>query len=263
MRRLCAIALALTMLGCSSAEQTGAPSRTGAADGAFRSVAAGGRHSCGLRTNDTITCWGDNSDGQADPPAGTFRAITAGWDYSCGLRTDNTITCWGDSPVAGTPHGGTFRAVTAGGRHSCGLRTDNTIECWGKSFDGQADPPSGTFRAVTAGGDRSCGLRTDNTIECWGRDFSGLATPPGTFRAVTAGSCALRTDDTIECWGSNLYGAADPPGGAFRAITAGGSHLCGFRTVYTILWWVFPSFHGRVGLFVRVTHRQHHRMLGQ
>ena len=31
-------------------------------------VTAGGDHSCGLRTNNTVTCWGWNSDGQADAP---------------------------------------------------------------------------------------------------------------------------------------------------------------------------------------------------
>ncbi|MDE0607034.1 MAG: RCC1 domain-containing protein, partial [Acidimicrobiaceae bacterium] len=30
---------------------------------AFEAVTAGGIHSCGLRTDDTITCWGDNDDG--------------------------------------------------------------------------------------------------------------------------------------------------------------------------------------------------------
>ena len=36
--------------------------------GAFTSVTAGHEHSCGLRTNGTITCWGYNHFGQADPP---------------------------------------------------------------------------------------------------------------------------------------------------------------------------------------------------
>ena len=56
----------------------------------------GWRHSCGLRTDGTITCWGWNEDsGQATAPAGQFSAVSAGRRHSCGLRTDGTITCWG------------------------------------------------------------------------------------------------------------------------------------------------------------------------
>ena len=30
----------------------------------FKAVSAGGSHSCGLRTDNTITCWGSNQYGQ-------------------------------------------------------------------------------------------------------------------------------------------------------------------------------------------------------
>ena len=32
----------------------------------FKAVSAGGAHNCGIRTDDTITCWGHNGSGQAD-----------------------------------------------------------------------------------------------------------------------------------------------------------------------------------------------------
>lgn len=34
-------------------------------------------HGCGLRSDDTVTCWGDNRSGQADAPSGTFE-VTRG-----------------------------------------------------------------------------------------------------------------------------------------------------------------------------------------
>jgi hypothetical protein len=37
--------------------------------GVFASVSAGYHTTCGLRTNGTVTCWGDNSSGEDTPPA--------------------------------------------------------------------------------------------------------------------------------------------------------------------------------------------------
>ena len=39
---------------------------------------------------------GSNYHGQADVPAGTFEAIAAGDGHSCGLRSDGVIVCWGE-----------------------------------------------------------------------------------------------------------------------------------------------------------------------
>lgn len=54
----------------------------------FTAVAAGGDHACGLRTDHTVTCWGDNEHGQIDAPAGAFSAVTAGDSHSCGVAAD-------------------------------------------------------------------------------------------------------------------------------------------------------------------------------
>ena len=56
-------------------------------------------HSCGLRSDDTITCWGNNDYGQTDAPTGSSKTVTAGSQHSCGLRSDDTITCWPPLPA--------------------------------------------------------------------------------------------------------------------------------------------------------------------
>jgi alpha-tubulin suppressor-like RCC1 family protein len=65
--------------------------------GTFTAVSAGEFHTCGIKTDATVTCWGDDSFGQATPPAGTFTTVTAGADHTCGMRTNGTAVCWGDS----------------------------------------------------------------------------------------------------------------------------------------------------------------------
>ena len=205
-------------------------------------VSAGSGHSCGLRSDGTITCWGVNNEGQAEAPGGVYSAVSAGWEHSCGLRTVGTITCWGDNDEGQTEApGGVYSAVSAGSGHSCGLRTVGTITCWGDNDEGQTEAPTGVYSAVSAGSGHSCGLRSDGTITCWGVNDDGEAEAPGgVYSAASAGwehSCGLRTDGTITCWGYNEYGQAEAPGGVYSAVTAGGLHSCGLRTDGTITCW--------------------------
>ena len=222
------------------------------ADPRYTAVAAGGEHTCGLHSDGTITCWGNNLWGQADAPAGQFSAVSAGGRHSCGLRTNETVECWGKNTdryghyvgQADAP-AGHFSAVSASGStfdaHTCGLRTEGTIECWGWNEDGKADPPAGQFSAVAAAFDHSCGLRIDGTIACWGwQGYGHLEPPAGQFSAVSTGgghSCGLRPDGTIECWGWNSDGQADPPAAQFSAVSTGGGHSCGLRPDGTIECW--------------------------
>ena len=59
-------------------------------------LSAGGYHTCGLRANGTLVCWGDNNYGQSSPPAGTFIHVSTGTFHSCGLRASGIWICWGD-----------------------------------------------------------------------------------------------------------------------------------------------------------------------
>ena len=218
------------------------PTSIASSRGNSSAVTAGGRHSCGLRSDNTITCWGNNDSRQVDAPAGTFKVVTVGWIHSCGLRTDDTITCWGNNEFGESDApAGTFKAVFAGDYHSCGLRTDGTIACWGADEFGQLSAPAGTFKSVTAGDYHTCGLRTDDTIACWGADeFGQLSAPAGTFKSVTAGfyhSCGLRTDDTVACWGADEFGHPSAPAGTFKSVTSSGVHTCGLRTDDTVTCW--------------------------
>ena len=160
------------------------PQPGGESTGRYSAVTAGLAHSCGVRTDGTITCWGEIRFGKLDVPDGQFSAVTAGTLHSCGLRTNGTITCWGEHGPGQPNYGctpapsGQFSAVSAGELHSCGLRTDGTITCWGLNAEGQLNTPAEQFSAVTAGTLHSCGLRTNGTITCWGNNNDGRATAP-------------------------------------------------------------------------------------
>ena len=218
----------------------------------FTAIAAGGHHSCAVRTDQTIACWGNNAFDQAYPPEGQHTAIAAGEWHSCAIRTDQTIACWGHNELGQTDApDGQYIAVDAGGNHSCAIKTDNTIACWGHNWDGQADLPAGKYTAIAAGHSHSCAIRADQTITCSGRDVDGLIdAPQGQYTAIAAGdwhSCAIRPDQTIACWGRSerghprlpggTYTVTDAPEGNYTAIAVGGAHSCAIRADQTITCW--------------------------
>ena len=127
----------------------------------------------------TLTCSITGCRRELAPIAGEFLSVSAGGVHSCGVRTDNTIDCWGDNTAGqSSPPSGQFLSVSAGYQHSCGLATDNTVRCWGRDLAGETRAPAGEFISVSAGSSFSCGVRTNNSIRCWGSNEDGRATPP-------------------------------------------------------------------------------------
>jgi alpha-tubulin suppressor-like RCC1 family protein len=141
--------------------------------------------------------------------AHTAKRIAAGVNHTCAILDDNTLKCWGantngqlgygdvanrlappDAPVnLGT--GRTALLVTAGANHTCALLDDGSIKCWGINANGQlgyedtnqrSAPAAlavnvGTGRLATrllAGDNGTCVLLTDNGLKCWGINNSGL-----------------------------------------------------------------------------------------
>ena len=117
---------------------------------------------------------------KATPPDGRFIAISAGCAHNCGVATDGSVFCWGqDLRGESSPSEGEFVSVSVGFQHhTCGLRTDGTVACWGDDESGQATPPEGEFISVDAGAYHTCGVRIDGSAACWGDDSSGQASLP-------------------------------------------------------------------------------------
>lgn len=212
----------------------------------YQAISAGGVHSCALKADGQVVCFGHDYYGQSTAPSGTFTQVSAGVRHNCAIATDGSVTCWGRSRngESNAPTG-TFTQVSAGEYHSCAVATDGSVECWGRDNHGQSTAPNETFTEVHAGRYHTCGLTTAGNALCWGRDGYGQTTAPTTeFTQLAVGprhSCGLKTDGSVECWGTNDHGRSTAPSETFTQIAAGEAYTCGVTTAGQALCWGFNN----------------------
>ena len=227
-----------------------------------RDVAAGRNHTCAVRANGTVACWGDNDFGQIGD--GTF-----------GVDRLVPVT------VPGLTH---VVALTAGDAHTCALRVTGRVHCWGHNGSGQLGigttvnsvspvmiPTLTSVKAISAGGgiagSHTCALLANSTLRCWGANANGQIgdgttqqrlSPVVVFGqtsmvAIAAGelhTCALTSTGGVRCWGSNTNGQLgddtqidhirpdDVKGMVFAvALTTGNLHTCALRANASVWCW--------------------------
>src|SRR5581483_5884490 len=226
-------------------------------------LSAGTYHTCGIKRDGTVACWGNSSHGQLAAPSGTFSQVNAWGDHTCGIKSDGALACWGDNlfgQLTNIPSA-TFRQVSG----PCGIKSDGTLASWEvkqapvvampwrphqntpfvrNNGPGQLTAPlSGTFTQISG----SCGIKSDGTLACWGKSiFSRLTDiPSGTFRQVSVGgfsACGVKSDGTLACWGydweTNTVGQiTNIPSGTFTQVSSGARHTCGVKSDGTVVCW--------------------------
>ncbi|MFN8074221.1 MAG: hypothetical protein U0Q15_02235 [Kineosporiaceae bacterium] len=188
-------------------------------------VTAGARHTCAVRTDSTLWCWGSNTYGQ--------------------LGVGDTATRTRPTQVR-TATSSSFWMVSGGAFFTCGTSTDWKAHCWGRNDSGQLGVgdhtnryspvsvmPGTSFDRVTLGATHACATvagQSPTSLWCWGANSSGQlgvgdtaerSTPvqvPGSWLKVQyehemsafalgmGHSCGLGADRALYCWGSNYYG---------------------------------------------------------
>jgi alpha-tubulin suppressor-like RCC1 family protein len=164
-------------------------------------------HSCGVRFDGTLACWGRNDVGQATPPSGNgFVQVAAGGIHSCALKADHSVVCWGSNVVGqSSPPATPFVRVHAGFSHSCGHRSDGGVECWGNNVYGQTSPlPAGAFTEISTGFFHTCGMRSNGKVLCWGDNQWGQALPPIGIRYVSPAEAIANLISAIEALQANV-----------------------------------------------------------
>ena len=137
---------------CRSAPPPGRPSRAGYA------------HTCGVQSDDTLWCWGDNGRGQrrrrhhhlfgtgpVQIGTATWKTVSAGLLHTCGIQSDDTPLVLGRQrprPARRRHHHRPHHALPRRDRHvddrhrrsgttPAGSRADDALWCWGNNFHGQ------------------------------------------------------------------------------------------------------------------------------
>ena len=152
-------------LGVGTTESRATPTRVGTqAD--WTLVSSGRRHTCGIRGDGTLWCWGSNGNGQLGQGSGSSNEYLV--PTQVGGHTD-----WG--------------SVVAFNYHTCGIREGGTLWCWGWNDFGQVgqgntddwespqqvDADAEWESTATGSTSHSCAIRTAGTLWCWGRGAEG------------------------------------------------------------------------------------------
>lgn len=169
-------------------------------------LSAGYYHTCAIRSDRSLYCWGSNERGQ--------------------IGTGDKVETWTPKFIAANVYG-----VSAGGGHTCAIFEGGKVKCWGNNNFGELgvsgvaealvpmDVPglSGIVK-ISADVWSTCALDNLGAVFCWGiyYHWGGLrsASPvpiPGISNSkklcsTLSFSCVITATGGVKCWGDNNYG---------------------------------------------------------
>jgi uncharacterized repeat protein (TIGR02543 family) len=208
-------------------------------------IAAGGRHTVGIRPDGTVVATGNNDDGQCNVDGWTnIVHVAAGFSHTVGLEDGGTVVATGNNDDGQCNVGGwtNIGMVVAGDWHTVGLKNDGSVVATGKSDQGQCDVLGWTgITQVAAGGAHTVGLESDGTVVATGNNDDGQCnvggwTDIGLVVAGYAHTVGLKNDGHVVATGDNAEGQCNVAGWTdIQQVAAGRAHTVGLREDGTLV----------------------------
>lgn len=223
---------------------------------------------CGIKTDNSLWCWGENGYGQLGDNSNTnknvptkigsdsWSFIEVGRESTCGIKMDGTAWCWGlnedgrlgnnslvNSSIPVPVHGGgTWKDISAGYRWTCGIKSDGTGHCWGESgpalghgsyTSGNRLAPGpinspGTWTQISMGATHACGIKSDGSAWCWGS---------------LGGTNSLGDGTSNDSYSPVPINQTGP----WAEISTGDSHTCAIKVDQTLWCWGSNTY-GALGI---------------
>jgi alpha-tubulin suppressor-like RCC1 family protein len=260
------------MGGAATGSSTSASTGTGGGlPCVFFAVAAGPSHTCAIKSDQTLWCWGTNTMGElgdgttADHPKPTqvpklvnVTRVALGKSFTCAL-SDGALVCWGKNdlgqlgigstevkktptPVV-LPSAASALAVAAGDAHAFAILTNKKVYCWGSNKSGQLG--LGTMNATS--------LEPAPVTLKFDVDASSASAIVG----GGAHSCARDVQNVASCWGANASGQLGNgstktewspviASSYIESLAGGANHTCALATEGSVQCWGLGSF-GQLG----------------
>ena len=198
-------------------------------------IEAGGQHTCVLFDDGSMTCWGENAEGQ----------LGMGNTTDLGSQADQV----GDSvSYVSLPTGSSVTSMALGAAHTCVLFSDGNVTCWGDNAYGQLGigstndigdgagemgdsltnitwPTGRSAVDITAGDGFTCAHLDNNDVICWGRNDVGQL---GRGNALNYGDSSGETISSL---------SAVDFGWQADGIDAGRDHICVFSRPSAVKCW--------------------------
>ena len=200
-------------------------------------IEAGGQHNCVVFDDGSMTCWGENAEGQ----------LGMGNTTDLGSQADQV----GDSvSFVALPTGSSVTSMALGTAHTCVLFSDGNVTCWGDNAYGQLGigstddigdgagemgdsltnitwPTSRYAVDITAGDGFTCAHLDNDDVICWGRNDVGQL---GRGNAQNYGDSSGETISSLSAINIGSNFAAD-------GFDAGRDHICVFDRPSAVKCW--------------------------
>lgn len=160
--------------------------------GKYSSLTSGKDFTCAIGSDDTVSCWGSPTGNNVMKSFSNLKmsTIVAGTSHVCGIRTNGSLVCHGNDDNLHLDSGNEiFSQLAVGENYVCGiLNTNQTVVCWGNGVVRHSPVGNESLVLIVAGGNLTCGLLSRNlTITCW------LPTTTSTHQELSLTPTALQS----------------------------------------------------------------------